>query len=66
MTSGAGQHLVRRKKPEGMGSLHCCACGRFLGFALLNDGLVEIFCPKCKNWTTLGSLAPLDNGEEKP
>jgi len=42
--------------------VHCIDCGRFLGFAAVVVGYVQIKCPKCKGWTTISNFPEeLDN-----
>jgi len=30
--------------------IRCSACGRFLGYALIADGVVLFLCKNCKSW----------------
>ena len=35
---------------NGLSPIRCSACGRFLGYAAIADGLVLILCKNCKSW----------------
>lgn len=35
---------------NGLQPIRCSACGRFLGYALIRDGVVLIKCKNCKSW----------------
>ena len=36
---------------NGLSPIRCSACGRFLGYALITDGVVLILCKNCKSWS---------------
>lgn len=36
-----------------MPEVRCSKCGRFLGYALVEDGVVAILCKNCKGWTAI-------------
>lgn len=36
---------------NGLEPVRCSACGRFLGYALIRDGVVLIRCKNCKSWS---------------
>lgn len=45
--------------------VHCVKCGRFLGFAAIAVGVVQIRC-KCKAFTTISSFPDgIDNGNNQ-
>lgn len=35
---------------NGLSPVRCSACGRFLGYAAMVDGIVLILCKNCKSW----------------
>lgn len=46
--------------------IHCTRCGRFLGFEMIVVGVVQLKCPKCKDWTQISNIPEdIDNGEKK-
>lgn len=55
--------MVRAPSPtQELPQVHCIDCGRFLGFAAVVVGYVQIKCPKCKGWTTISNFPEeLDN-----
>jgi len=47
---------MRKKNNQKMLEIHCCACGRFLGYYYIMLGIVQLKCPKCKTWTTISNF----------
>jgi len=41
--------MMRKSESE----VRCSSCGRFLGYALISDGVIAILCKNCKGWTTI-------------
>jgi len=39
--------------------IRCSSCGRFLGYAMVENGIVLILCKNCKGWSIIaeGDLA---------
>ena len=35
---------------NGLSPIRCSACGRFLGYTAIADGLALILCKNCKSW----------------
>ncbi|MFA5186739.1 MAG: hypothetical protein WC551_09705 [Patescibacteria group bacterium] len=33
--------------------IRCSRCGRFMGYGIVDDGLVLLLCKNCKGWTIL-------------
>lgn len=33
--------------------IRCSACGRFLGYAAIIDGVALLLCPNCKTWAVV-------------
>ena len=46
--------------------IRCSSCGRFLGYALLLNGVILLLCKNCKAWTVAaeGEVARLLTTEE--
>lgn len=53
-----------RQKKKDLNEIHCINCGRFLGYQLIMLGIVELKCPKCKEWTTISNFPEVDNGQD--
>ena len=55
----------KRGSQEKAEEIHCVGCGRFMGYGSVLDGVVELYCGRCKTWTIVSSVEIEKGGVDK-